>query len=266
MLALLTFLAPALAAELSDPGWSGERARPVALVVATPGVDTGAYLPLITTLENHGLDARLLSFPPGQQDAASAITAEIPRGLKETGAQVLVGPGLGGTLAASSVAGGHAEPTALALLGAPLRFLPGALNSWLAAQPVPAEGLTAAAATDGSWSGRPVLPLLLGASPPSLTDLDAGWLGTLAGWVRAEHAVSLDGAVPVWAGSAGLDILAPPETVRPQVPTESFHRFGYLGLDPREYDHAALLQAPRALRSLAGWVTDTLGITPQVLP
>ena len=252
-----------------DVGRAGE--GPAALIVVTPGMPVGAYGRLVRTLEQHGLDAWMLSFPPEAQDPTAMVDAEIPgalaavRGARGGARKVaLVGHGLGGRLAAASVASGHARPDALALLGAPLDLAslgeePEALIGWLAALPVLTGDLDLSTLTLDSWKGMPVLPLLLGDPPPTLGVVSGAWLASLAAEVGPGHAISLATApCPVWEGASPSDNLAPPETVRASLGGGTFVRFGYLHLDPREPDHMGLLSDPIPVDALVAWTAHAL--------
>jgi hypothetical protein len=62
----------------------------------------------------------------------------------------------------------------------------------------------------------------------------------------------------VWALSSGMDNVAPPERVRPQVPAGSFFRFGYLSFDGPDPEHADLLLEPPAAIEMARWLHGVL--------
>ena len=169
----------------------------------------------------------------------------------------LVGPGLGGTLAARAAKAD--PPAALALLGAPLAPPRSELVSWLCALPVPQGGLDLPSLGAVTWRDQPVLPLLLGQPPPPLARVSATWLRDLQGWARQGDPVDLSAATfPVWAGTGLLDELAPPEDLRPWLGEHPFVRFGYLRMDLHGYDHAALLREERVARVLARWLAQEL--------
>ncbi|MCK6506583.1 hypothetical protein L6R53_24955 [Myxococcota bacterium] len=244
--------------ELVDAGRPMPAGTPIALIVATPGLATPAYGPLVAALEDEGLDAWLARFPLGAQDPDAIVTTGIPaarRALPEA-PLALVGHGPGGTLAARAALAD--PPRALALLGAPLAPPRSALVSWLVDQPIPVDGLDLGR-VEGTWRGQPVAPLLLGAAPPPMERASAAWLRGLQAWVREGAAVDLRPAgFPVWAGTGLLDEVAPAEGVRPWLGPGTHLRFGYLRMDPDAYDNAGLLAGERPTRALARWLADAL--------
>lgn len=258
---LLSLTASATPYVLSDAGASRPK-RPVALVVCTPGLALSAYAPMVEALESAGLDAWTAHFPPGAQDAATITGTWLPEIMAELSAQrpvAVVGHGLGGTLAALSVASGALSPGALAMLGSPLRTEPTALTDWLSAQPLPEGDLSLAEASAAQWSGVGVLALMIGEPLPALEVVDAAWLAQLRAWSGGGLSVDLrEAAVPVWAGTSGLDNIAPPEWVRPWVPPTAFYRFGFLRFESEDPDHIGLLTSHRALRMLSRWALLTL--------
>ena len=247
-----------LAAAAPEDVGAGHAKRPAALVVASPGLSSASYSALIAALESAGLDAWLLA-PPS--DAAD-VAAWLPGALVDVGAErkvALIGHGIGGTLAAQCVADGACRPAALAVLGSPLTSEPLGLLNWLAEQPLPAGDLDLTAHADASWQGLAILPVLIGAPLPKLEPISSAWLDTLQRWASGGLSINLQEVdVPLWAGSSGLDNLAPPEWVRPMVPAASFHRFGYLRFDHDEPDHIGLLTSTQALRALSRWTASTL--------
>lgn len=258
---LLSLTAAATPYALSDAGAAHPK-RPVALVVCTPGMAVSAYAPMVAALEAAGLDAWTVQFPPAAQDA-DAITSqwlpEIVAGLSTQGAVAVVGHGLGGTLAALSVASAAISPDALAMLGSPLRTEATELTDWLATKPLPAEELSLSAVSAVQWRGLGVLALMVGEPLPALGAVAPAWLAQLQAWSGGGLSVSLQAsAVPIWAGASGLDNIAPPEWVRPAVPPAAFYRFGFLRLESDDPDHIGLLSSPKALRMLSRWTLKTL--------
>lgn len=256
-------LAGALATEppVLDVGASGGASR--ALVVPTPGLDPLSYDRLIHELERRDIDAWMLALPPDRWRLASVVQAEIPAALAALGADgqrvVLVGHGVGGAVAAMAVAGGHAKPAALAMLGAPLAWPGSELSGWLAELPSPAQDLDLTALADRTWRGHSVLGLLLGDPLPGLTPVPAAWLADLQEALRRGQTTDLRQAtMPVWAGGASRDNLGPPDSIRRWLPPESFVRFGYLRLDAVEPDAIDLLTGSEAPAALAAWTRRAL--------
>lgn len=232
--------------------------RPAALVVATPGLSPRAYTALVEALESRGLDAWRIDPPADAADVSAWLPAALTH-VSAGRAAALVGHGIGGTLAAQCVAAGSCAPDALAMLGSPLSSESMGVLDWLAAQPLPAGDLDLSVHADTSWAGHPVLPLLIGAPLPGLEPLSVPWLGTLQRWASGELSVNLkETDVPLWAGASGLDNLAPPEWIRPMVPADAFHRFGYLSFDGEDPDHIGLLTCAPALRMLSRWTAAVL--------
>lgn len=260
--ALLGLLGAALAGStgLSDAGEA--RTGRVALIVPSPGLGPTATDRLARRLERGGWDAWRLDLVSAAADPEQAAAEAIPAALAELRARgpvLLVGEGLGGRVAAMSVARGAARPDALALLGAPLDLQaagdqPFALHLWLSERPVPAEGLDLEEARHARWRDQRVLPLLLGEPLPPLGTLPASWLSALATEVREGPRISLEGVdLPIWAAASPSDDLAPPESVRAGLGEGTFLRLGYLNLDPREPDHAGLLTNPAPAKALLAW-------------
>ena len=246
---------------LSDAGDIRPK-RPVALVVCTPGMTVSAYAPMVDALESAGLDAWTVHFPPEAQNA-DAITGQwLPEVVAKLSTQrtvAVIGHGLGGTLAALSVASGAISPGALAMLGSPLQTEATELTDWLAARPLPVQDLSLSAVSAVQWRGLGVLELMIGAPLPALGLVSPAWLATLQDWSSGGLSVNLQAsAVPVWAGASGLDNIAPPEWVRPAVPPTAFYRFGLLRFESEDPDHIGLLSSPRALRMLSRWTLQTL--------
>lgn len=234
---------------------------PVALIVQTPGVAPGGYAIWADRLERRGFDAWLVGCPTSRQDADTITTQAIPEAVASFGARPvgLIGHGLGGTLAAISVAGGHTQPAALGLVGAPLRADTTALEDWLAHRPLP-DTATAIVLDSGlAWRGADVMALLVGAPLPPLEPVSPGWLGTLRAWAHGSLWVPLhDVSVPVRAMASGMDNLAPPERVRPMVPDGQFQRHGYLSFDGPDPEHADLLLEDGAIKELSKWLSEVL--------
>ncbi|MFT5682044.1 MAG: hypothetical protein ACI8RZ_002962 [Myxococcota bacterium] len=258
---LLSLTASAAPAILTDAGDARPK-RPVALIVCTPGLSEFAYDPLVAALESAGLDAWTLSFPPTAQDASAIIgqwLPEVTASLSVDRPIAVVGHGLGGTLAALSVESGALTPSALAMLGSPLRTESTGLHDWLLAQPLPEDDLDLAPLAETQWQDMGALALLIGEPLPPFEDVSVDWLVQLQAWASGGLSVDLrDTDVPIWAGASGLDNLGPPEWIRPGVPPESFFRFGYLRFDSEDPDHIGLLSSPRALKMLSRWVKLTL--------
>lgn len=262
---LLTLLALAPVAMADPSGLSDLGARsdaPVALIVASPGLAPAAVDPLARRLERGGFDVwRLdLAAAPDPQAAAERTLPEAITTLQAEGRAVLVvGEGLGGRVAAQSVAAGHARPDALALLGAPLDLQPAgdqpfALVGWLAARTIPEGEIDLETLRHARWREHEVLPLLLGSPLPPLGTLPATWLRSLAAEVYAAPRVSLaQVSLPVWGAASPSDNLGPPEAMRSGLGTQPFVRLGYLNLDRREPDHAGLLTDPLPARALLRW-------------
>jgi pimeloyl-ACP methyl ester carboxylesterase len=233
----------------------------VALVVGTPGLSIRTFDPLCAALQDAGVDCWVLELPPAAQDPNRLVAEILPAATARwpQSRLVVVGVGLGGTLAAEAIAGGHLpQVDALALLGAPLEIQPTALTNWLATWPVPATGLSPDDLRSAQWKGQGVLPLLLGEDELRPSQVSAPWLRTLGDWVRSGHRVDLrEVSMPIWVGVGGLDNLAPPESVRPWLGSAKFVRFGQLRLDAREFDHLALLNGIRPLDAVASWVAHT---------
>ena len=260
---LLSLTATAAPYQLRDVGRLALPDEPTALIVLTPGLSDRALSPLIAAVESAGVDVWLLRFPPTAQDAGQITAVWLPEAVEAVRSEsgvALIGHGLGGTLAALSVDVGATTPDALVLLGSPLTSEPMALMDWLAHRPLPEGDLDLADVVDSQWNGAAVLPLLLGEPLPSLEWLSPDWLATLQSWALGGLSIDLtDSPVPVWAGASGLDNLAPPEWIRPRVPSASFHRFGYLRFESADPTHVDLLSSPPALRMLSRWTAHTLG-------
>lgn len=262
MVGLLGLVAVALAEPgLEDVG--RHRDRPVALVLPSPGLARAAVEPLTRRLERGGWDAWRLDLARAAPDPETASSEALPRAIETLRAGgrpvMVVGEGLGGRLAARSVAEGHSHPDLLALLGVPLDWdaagdQPFAVIAWLASLPLPEGDLDLRQQKAARWRGERVLPLLLGDPLPPLGIVPHGWL---AGWQRELAdlpTISLRGVdLPVWACASPMDDLAPPEAVRAAVPEGAFQRLGYLNLDRREPEHAELLSDPAPVRALLRW-------------
>lgn len=243
----------------TDLGDHDRADRPVALIVQTPGVAAGGYATWADVLERRGLDAWLVGCPLPHHDADTIAAEAVPEAAASFGERpvALLGHGLGGTLAAISVAGGHARPAALGLIGAPLRSDTTALEDWLSHRPLP----DAPASPDAGlvWRGAEVTPLLLGSPLPPLEPMSPSWLSTLRAWAHGALRVPLlEVEVPVFAIASGMDNLAPPERVRPMVPEGSFRRHGYLSFDGPDPEHADLLLEDSAIKELTRWLSEVL--------
>lgn len=260
MLALLLTTA-ALAAPLRvvDVGRPDDGRGPVALLVQTPGVAPRAFAPLVAALELGGLDVYTVRVPVAAQDPAWLVAAGLPAALAALPdrPRVLVGHGLGGTLAAQAALALEpaARPDALALLGAPLATQPRRVFDWLAEQHPDGAPVHLAPAADAKWGEQPVGPLLLG-GPLPLTRLSGAMADTYLGWGRGGLGLDLAplASLPVWAGAGSEDNLAPVESIRPALAaSHRFVRYGTAALMPQPMDHVGLLQRSRPARDLARW-------------
>ncbi|MFH1465560.1 MAG: hypothetical protein ABIO70_14330 [Pseudomonadota bacterium] len=275
-------LAPLLlaAAALADPPLSAgyrlvdaghDLDAPVALVVLTPGVAEAAFQPLVTALEDAGLDAWTVAvtavapLPEEGADrwiaefllpaAVAALRAREPR----AAALALVGHGPGGTLALMTAP--RVAPRAVAVLGAPLGPIPSLALEELAARPLSAVG-SVDLAQPHDWRGHDLATLLLGDPPLPLAPLP---VPLARAWLRwAAEGPPLDPATlffPVFVGAAALDHLVPVETVHApaeRMPDATFVRFGLLRLDLIDPEHSDLLRERRFLDEVAGWVKGQL--------
>lgn len=254
MLALLVWVLPAAAAAPCAPldvGRSRPRA-PAALIVQTPGIAAEGYIGWIHALEARGLDAWMLP--------CAQATDAIQHGLSKLSGRptALLGHGFGGTLAAMSVADG-ARPAALGLIGAPLRATPTRLDDWLAHLPLPVAALDLGSVVSASWNGQAALPLLVGDPLPPMEPVSAGWLAQLRTWAHGALEVDLrQSTVPMMAFASGMDNIAPPERVRPQLPIGCFLRLGYLSFSGPDPEHADLLLEDLAIGKMARWLRGQL--------
>jgi len=253
-LAVFGLIGTLQAADPVDLGAPRKGARR-ALIVPTPGLAESAYLPLAEALETRGLDAWLLRIE--LRDDPRAVAEERLPALSADPAWAdtpWVAHGLGGRLAAWAARDG-AEPSALAMLAVPLEVQPVALTHWMADRPLPAHTVDLAPLAQTMWGEQPALPLLLGEPLPALDRVSSAWLAQLRDWHARPAPLDLtEVKIPMWAGVGNLDNLAPPESVRPWLGAGRFVRFGSHRLDPREFDHAALLREARPLTVLARWV------------
>ncbi len=261
MILALTLGAALAAPGLQDLGRVSD--HPVALLVLSPGLAPEAADPLARRLERGGFDAWLLEPDVAAPTPAEAATRALPDVITafqaEERAVLVVGEGLGGRVAARSVAQGSAHPDALALLGAPLDLQPSgdqpfALISWLAEQDIPERDLALWPLRRARWREFRVLPLLLGTPLPPLDSVPASWLRALAEEVWEDPRISLaEARLPVWGAASPSDNLGPPEAARAGLGAHPFVRLGYLNLDNREPDHADLLTDPAPARELLRW-------------
>jgi len=253
---ILTSIVVAAPYELSDEGRTFHDPDKAALIVVTPGVKRDNYSLLIDKLEREGLDAWSIRFPIEAQDASLITSIWIPAALEEFDTQVtvLVGHGFGGTLAAEAVALGTASPNALAILGSPLITHPTKLSDWVAKQPIPIDPISPDMFEDITWEDKLLTALLLGEESLTLEVMSPQWVSTIQSWMTGQLNIDLtEASCPIWAGSSGMDNIAPPEWVRPKVAPSSFIRFGYLRMNRVEPDHSQLLTDSPAPRALSKW-------------
>lgn len=254
MLALSAWFLPAAAASPCTPVDAGRThpRAPAVLIVQTPGISAEGYLVWVHALESRGLDALVL---PCAQETGAIQSALVALSGRPT---ALLGHSFGGTLAAMSVADG-ARPDALGLIGAPLRSTPTHLDWWLADRPLPEDMLDPRSVATVDWNGSPVLPLLIGQPLPPLEPVSSRWLTQLRDWAQGTLEVDLrQSLVPIMALASGMDNVAPPERVRPQLPANSFMRLGYLSFTGPDPEHADLLLEDEAIHQLTGWLREQL--------
>jgi hypothetical protein len=280
MIATIAALALTTATALADPPLSAgyqlqdaghEIDAPVALVVITPGMDPAAFQPMVQALEDHGLDAwavrvtMVAPLPPADADlwiASSLLPAAVTR-LRERNPRAetlaLVGHGPGGTLALMMAQ--HVNPSAVAVLGAPLGPIDTAALTAMAQGELPQVGnVDLSKAAD--WQDHDLATLLLGDPPPPLAPLAVELARAWLGWIEQGPPLTLaEISCPVWIGAGAMDRLVPIESLRvpsQALPDRHFVRFGLLRLDPQDPGSADLLRERRYLEVMAGWVAGEL--------
>jgi hypothetical protein len=244
---------------------------PVALLVLTPGVGEAAYQPLVSALEEVGLDAWTVAVTPSAPlpaedadrwvadrllpEAVASLRAREPR----AAALALVGHGPGGTLAL--MAAPRVAPAAVAVLGAPLGPIPSAALQDLAARPLPEAGCVDLA-QPVDWRGHDLATLLLGAPSLPLEPLPVPMARAYLRWIAEGPPLEPANLVfPIFVGVAALDHLVPVETVHRSagnLPDATFARFGLLRLDLYDPEHADLLRDRRFMDEVARWVRERI--------
>jgi hypothetical protein len=102
------------------------------------------------------------------------------------------------------------------------------------------------------WADQPLLPLLIGSPLPGLRPMSPAWAQELQRWWREADHVDLRGlSLPLWGAAASLDNVAPPESMRPQLPDSAWIRLGTISRSTRELDHADLLRDRAVLERLS---------------
>ena len=255
--------------QLEDAGHDLD--APVALVIVTPGMDPAAFQPMVQALEERGLDAwavrvRLTApLPPADADLwlSSTLLPHAVATLREREPQAerlaIVGHGPGGTMALMLAQ--HVQPTAVAVLGAPMGPVETAALAWLAGRELPELG-SVDLTIPTVWEGHELAALLLGDPPPALAPLPVELAQAWLRWASDGPPVAFDAVTcPVWVGAAALDRLVPVESMRvasQQLPDRHFVRFGLLRLDPEDPGSGELLRERRYLDAMAGWVEGQL--------
>ena len=230
---LLLFLAFALAAP-----------PPSTVVLRTPGFETAAMVPLLQGLSAAGLSARMVTLPDPPPATVDGAVASLVAALDEVeGPILLVGHGVGGTLAARAVsAGALPDVRGLVLIGAPL---------------------------PGPWSEPPPAPLsealLFGEPLPSILPSAAAWTALLR--PQAGEAPLTAWVQPTLAIVGEIDNIGPPEAVRPGLPPGArLIRTGRPRLNGVSHDHGDLLRASEVPRLTARWITGLPTRNPSPTP
>ncbi len=217
---------------------------PSTVVLRTPGFETAAMVPLLQGLSAAGLPTRLVAVP----DHPAASVAEAIASLAEAlgaveGPIILVGHGVGGTLAARAVAAGALpDVQGLVLIGAPL---------------------------PGPWSEPPPAPLpealLFGEPLPAILPSAPAWTALLR--PQAGEAPLAAWGQPTLAIVGEVDNIGPPEAVRPGLPPGArFLRTGRPRLDGVSHDHGDLLRASEVPRLTARWILRQAAQRPSPTP
>lgn len=219
------------------------------LLVVTPGVALESYGPLLDALGGADAGVTVVDAPCAGQDSAELADA-VRRAAARLDRPVVVAHGLGATLALMA---DPPEVERYVLLAPVLAHLPVVDSRAFAGVPVagPVE-----LAGDGRLSAardRLVGPgLTYGCAP-------AGFAAEVAAWAGGAP-IPLDlGAVdaPVWMAVSLRDDVAGVEVVVPAsraLPARTLVRLGVNRLDPRDYDHAALLLDPAPIAAAAAAV------------
>ena len=227
---------------LVDAGRPVEGA-PVALIVTTPCVDSVAWLGWAETLEGHGFDAWWAVVPPGVggvEEAVEVLAVAVAELVADRGPVVVAAHGYGGVLALLA----ELPASRWAFVGTPLGPQAAPTIARAEAGPV-ARGLP--------WSGD-----LVGDLPPALCS------GALArayvDW-GVDFPTYVTPSEPVLLLASDLDVVAPPETVRPPSrdwPGRVWHRVGLQSLRLHDPSHAELLLDDHVAERVADFLSEAL--------